>query len=166
MSKDVVEKGKFVSLSYSIAAPDGEVLEMQDLPIGYVYGSDAQLIGDMERAIAGKKAGDVVALSIPPSEGFGERDENLVFTDDINNVPEDFRRVGAEVQMQSDRGEARTFYVTRIEAGELTVDGNHPLAGKDLNVTVKIHEVRDAMPDETRPRDLHAINMNGPASIN
>lgn len=166
MSEDVVSEGKYVSLSYTIADPTGTVVEHYDLPVGYVYGSDTQLIGGMDEAISGRKAGDEVELSISSEEGFGQRDESLIFTDDISNVPEEFRRIGAEVLMQSDRGEARTFYVTRIEDGKLTVDGNHPLAGKELRVTVKIHEVRDARPGEQRSSGTQAINMPGPASIN
>jgi FKBP-type peptidyl-prolyl cis-trans isomerase SlyD len=166
MSEDVVRNGKYVGLSYTIVDPNGTVVEQHDLPIGYVYGSDTQLIGNMDKAIVGHKAGDEVQLTISPEEGFGERDESLTFTDDIDNVPEEFRRIGAEVQMQNDRGESRTFYVTRIEDGKLTVDGNHPLAGKELLITVKIHEVRDAQPGEDRTSGVHAINMSGPASIN
>jgi FKBP-type peptidyl-prolyl cis-trans isomerase SlyD len=166
MSDDVVCDGKYVTLSYTIVDPQGTVVEHHDLPIGYVYGSDTQLIGNLDKAIVGRREGEEVELTIPPEEGFGERIENLTFTDDINNVPEEFRRIGAEVQMQNDRGEARTFYVTRIEDGKLTVDGNHPLAGKELQVTVKIHEVRDTQPGEERTTGIHAINMAGPSSIN
>lgn len=166
MSDEVVCNGKYVSLSFTILGPAGDMVEQHGLPVGYVYGSDTQLIGSMDSAIAGKKAGDVVTLTIPPAEGFGERDESLIFTDDLKNVPEEFRQLGAEVPMQNDRGESRTFYVTSIENGELTVDGNHPLAGKDLQVTVRIHEVRDVLPGEDRTSSIQAINMNGPVSIN
>ena len=166
MSEDVVSIGKFVSLSYTIVDPTGTLVEQYDQPIGHIYGSDTQLIGSIEQAIHGRKAGEEVQLTISPEEGFGARDESLTFTDDIKNVPEEFRRIGAEVQMQSDRGESRIFYVTQIDDEKLTVDGNHPLAGKELQVRVKIHEVRDARPDEVRASGAHAISMSGPASIN
>jgi len=52
--------------------------------------------------------------------------------------------LGAEVQMQNEMGEIKSFFVTKIEDGKLTVDGNHPLAGKELKVHIKILEVRDA----------------------
>ena len=57
----------------------------------------------------------------------------------------------AEVQMQNESGEAKTFYVTKIEDQKLTVDGNHPLAGKALKVQVKILEVRDATIEDCTP---------------
>jgi FKBP-type peptidyl-prolyl cis-trans isomerase SlyD len=166
MSDDVVRNGKYVTLSYTMLGDQGQVVEQHDRPVGYVHGSDTQLIGDLDKAIAGLRAGDEVELTVPAEQAFGLRDESLTFTDDLENVPAEFRRIGAEVPMQNDRGESRTFYVTRIEDGELTVDGNHPLAGRDLTVRVKIHEVRDAQPGEARVSGIHAIHMPGPSTIN
>ena len=57
-------------------------------------------------------------------------------------MPPQFRHVGAEVPMQNDRGETRTFFVTRIEDGKLTVDCNHPFAGKTLIFAVTITDIR------------------------
>jgi FKBP-type peptidyl-prolyl cis-trans isomerase SlyD len=70
------------------------------------------------------------------------------------------------VQMQNDQGETRSFFITRIENGEVTVDGNHPLAGKHLKVRVTIQEVRDARPGEEQVSGIHAVQMTGPGSIN
>jgi FKBP-type peptidyl-prolyl cis-trans isomerase SlyD len=98
----------------------------------------------MDAAIRGKAAGDEVDFVLPPDAGFGSHDPDLTFTDDINNVPPQFRQIGAEVQMQNAAGEVKSFYVTRIENGRLTVDGNHPMAGKSLRIHVRIHEVREA----------------------
>ncbi|MBA1329906.1 peptidylprolyl isomerase, partial [Candidatus Endoriftia persephone str. Guaymas] len=74
----------------------------------------------------------------------------LTFTDDLENVPPEFRKLGAEVQMQNSEGETKSFFVTKIEDGKLTVDGNHPLAGKRLLVKVKILEVRDATREDAQ----------------
>jgi FKBP-type peptidyl-prolyl cis-trans isomerase SlyD len=68
--------------------------------------------------------------------------------------------------MQNDTGEAKTFYVSNIEDGKLTVDGNHPLAGKTLTVSIKILEVRDAKSGEEKTSGIHSVNMQGPSSIN
>jgi FKBP-type peptidyl-prolyl cis-trans isomerase SlyD len=144
MSEQVISDGKYVTLTYSITDGSGNVLEQTDLPVGYVHGGHMELIGGMDEAIAGKRAGDEVEIEVSPRDGFGEHDPELTFTDDIANVPPQFRRLGAEVQMQNEVGEVKTFYVTEIEGGRLTVDGNHPLAGKHLRVHVTIREVRDA----------------------
>lgn len=166
MSKQVVEPGKYVSLTYSICDERGEVLEQYDLPVGFVYGSDTELIGGMDHAIRGKAAGESVEVTVPPEDGFGPHDPTLTFTDDLANVPPEFHRLGAEVNMQNEVGDMKTFYVTRIEDGKLTVDGNHPLAGKPLLVRVNILEVRDAEPGEEQTSGIHAAGVQGSCSIN
>ena len=145
---EVIRPGKYVSLTYRIADGSGSILEQTDLPVGYIHGGQTELIGGMNDAVEGKRAGDQVDLTVPPELGFGHHDQSLTFTDDIENVPPEFRQIGAEVQMSNDSGEVRTFYVTRIQDGKLTVDGNHPLAGKELKVHVEIREVRDPTQEE------------------
>lgn len=166
MSENRVQPGKYVSLTYSICDDRGEVLEQYDLPVGFVYGSDTELIGGMDRAIRGKLAGETVEMTVPPEDGFGPHDPSLTFTDDIENVPPEFRYLGAEVSMQNEDGDLKTFYVTRIEDGQLTVDGNHPLAGKPLLVRVNILEVRDAEPGEEFTSGIHAAGAQGSCAIN
>lgn len=167
MTSEKVNVGKYVSLSYTIVDDTGEVVEQHDLPIGFVYGSETELIGGMDQAVFGKSAGDEVEVELSPDQAFGDHDPDLTFTDDIDNVPPEFRRLGAEVQMQSESGETKSFYVTKIEDGKLTVDGNHPLAGKTLTVQVKILEVRDAKPGEDKVSGIHATQTPaGSSSIN
>ena len=166
MSEDTVQPGKYVALTYTILDEQGNVVEQHDMPIGFVYGSDTELIGNMDKAVAGKRQGDQVEVKVPPAQGFGDHDPDLTVTDKLENVPPQFHRLGAEVQMQNDSGEVKSFFVTRIEDGELTVDGNHPLAGKELLVRVMITEVRDAKPGEERVSGIHAVQMQGPATIN
>jgi len=85
---------------------------------------------------------------LPPEKALGYHDTAMTFTDDIANVPPEFRRVGAEVEMQNDRGETRSFFVSKIEADKLTVDGNHPFAGKTLTYAVTVADIRDASEEE------------------
>lgn len=159
MSNEIITTGKFVSLTYSICDPDGNVLEQSDLPVNYIHGGETELIGGMDTAVAGKRAGDEVSITVSPEDGFGDHDPDLTFTDDIENVPPQFRQLGAEVQMQNESGEVKSFFVTSIENGKLTVDGNHPLAGKTLKVNVKILEVRDATRED-------AMNVGAQAQSN
>jgi len=162
MSDQVITNGKLVSLTYTILDEDGKVLEQNDLPVSYIHGGQTELIGGMDRAVAGKRAGDRVELTISPDDAFGAHDPDLTFTDDIDNVPPQFRILGAEVPMQSESGEVKTFYVTKIEHGRLTVDGNHPFAGKTLKVHVNIKEVRDPTPQEVSE---DAMSSSAPTSI-
>ncbi len=166
MTEQIIEPGKYVALTYTIVDEHGTVVEQHDVPIGFVYGSDTELIGNMDKAVAGKRVGDQVEVEVPPDQGFGPHDPDLTFTDDIDNVPPQFRVLGAEVQMQNDQGETKSFFVTKIEDGQLTVDGNHPLAGKALTVRVTITDVRDARPGEEKVSGIHAVEMPGPNSIN
>jgi FKBP-type peptidyl-prolyl cis-trans isomerase SlyD len=143
MSDPLIRAGKLVALTYRIEDGQGTILEQTDIPVSYIHGGQTELIGGMDAAVDGRCAGDEVELVLGPDQGFGPRDPNLTFTDVLENVPPEFRFVGAQVQMENEAGETRQFHVTRIEDGKLTVDGNHPLAGKTLRVHVRIEEVRD-----------------------
>ena len=166
MTDEIIKPGKYVALTYAIVDEQGDVIEQHDVPIGFVYGSDTELIGSMDKAVGGRRAGDEVEVKVPAEQGFGPHDPNLTFVDDIENVPPQFRQIGAEVQMQNDKGEAMVFHVTRIEDDKVTIDGNHPLAGKALTVRVTITEVRDALSGEDQVSGIHAVQMQGPTSIN
>jgi FKBP-type peptidyl-prolyl cis-trans isomerase SlyD len=166
MSEEIVKPGKYVGVTYVIRDDAGNVVEQHDVPLGFVYGSDTELIGGMDKAVVGKKVGDRVEVNISPDQAYGERDESLTFTDDVENVPEQFRRIGAEVQMQNEAGEIKSFFVTEIADGQLTVDGNHPLAGKQLIVQVTIAEVRDARPGEDKVSGIHAVQAQAHPTLN
>jgi len=160
MSKTTIEKDKFVSLTYTITDASGEVLEYIDLPIQYVHGRDRQVVEKIENALLGKQQGDELSVSLSTEEGFGEYQEELTFTDEIDNVPAQFHQIGAEIEFQNDQGETKIFRVAKIEDGKLTVDGNHPFAGKAITYNIKVVEVRDATAEElasgiTNPPQLH-----------
>ena len=130
MSEAVVSKHKVVSIVYQIRNEAGDIMEQIDYPVSYVHGGPSDLIQKVESALEGAAVGDSVEVVLEPDEAFGDHNPALTFTDDLENVPPQFRRVGAEVEMQNDDGELRTFFVAKIEGGKLTVDGNHPMAGK------------------------------------
>ncbi|CAK0742413.1 Peptidyl-prolyl cis-trans isomerase [Gammaproteobacteria bacterium] len=150
VSDDVerVRDGKWVSLTYSMSDIQGRVLEQSDIPVHYLHGGDQEIIGGLDAAMLHKAAGDILEMNVSPEQGFGPHDPALTFTDEIDNVPPQFRHVGAEVEMQNEAGESRLFRVTHMENGRLTIDGNHPLAGKALRVRVRIEAVRDARPGD------------------
>jgi len=148
MNHQVVQSGLVVYITYSILDQAGNVVEQHDLPVGYVQGGNSGLLPSIESAVAGKKIGDQVEVTLAPQDAFGERDPDLAFTDDIDNVPPQFRHVGAQVQMSNEAGESQTFYVTKIEDGKLTVDGNHPLAGQNATCVVNIRDIREATAEE------------------
>ena len=148
MSDPVVSKYKVVAITYSIIDESGAILEQSDIPVYYVHGGPNDMFPDIEAALDGCTLGDSVEVVLPPERAFGYHDNSMTFTDDIANVPPEFRRVGAEVEMQNDRGETRSFFVSKIEADKLTVDGNHPFAGKTLTYAVTVADIRDASEEE------------------
>ena len=148
MTEQFVEQHKVVSFIYSIVDESGELLEQSDLPISYVHGGKHDLFEKVAQGLAGAVVNDTVEVSLIPEEAFGAHDPDLTYTDGIENVPEEFRSVGAEVEMMNDQGDSRKFTVTRIEDGKLTVDGNHPMAGKAITFRIKVIEIRDATPEE------------------
>jgi FKBP-type peptidyl-prolyl cis-trans isomerase SlyD len=145
---DTITRNKFVSLIYTVTDDNNDILERNDMPVNYIHGRDNQVIEKIEKALEGCQQGDEISVELSPEEGFGEHQPELTFTDDINNVPNEFRHIGAEVEFQNDKGESRMFRVSKIEDGKLTVDGNHPFAGKVITYNIKVNEVRDATPDE------------------
>ena len=145
---DTIKKDKFVALTYTITDENSEILERIDIPIKYIHGRDSQVIEKIENALEGCASGDEISVELLPSEGFGDHQPELTFTDDIDNVPSEFRHIGAEVEFQNDKGETKIFRVTTIEDGKLTVDGNHPFAGKTVTYNITIADVRDATPEE------------------
>ena len=155
-----ISRNKVVYITYSILDDAGQVFEQHDLPVGYVHGVNSPLLEKIETALQGHNTGDRIEVLVTPEEGFGPHRPELTFTDDIENVPPEHRRIGAEVQFDGEHGNSLTMRVTRIENGKLTVDGNHPLAGKTVQYVVNVAAVRDATGDEIAsglPND--AINM-------
>lgn len=145
---DTIKRDKFVSLTYTITDEHNDILERIEMPVNYVHGRDSQVIEKVEKALEGCAQGDEISVELSPDEGFGEHQAELTFIDQIDNVPPEFRHIGAEVEFQNDKGESRMFRVTNIEDGKLTVDGNHPFAGKVITYNIKVAAVRDATPDE------------------
>lgn len=151
MSSATIEDGKYVELSYRVNDRDsGQLLTRVEFPLGYVHGHNEILAPAVHAQLAGRRAGEVIQVPIDGHAIFGPRDESLVFTDRIDNVPEEYRELGTSILMENDRGQTRSFLVTRIDGETLTVDGNHPLCGRDVVFTLEILSVRDATDEETR----------------
>ena len=148
MADQFIEQNKVVSFVYTIVDTSGTLLEQSDIPISYIHGGKHDLFEKVEQALDRAAVSDTVEVTLTPEEGFGVHDPDLTYMDDIENVPEEFRRLGAEVEMMNDQGDSKKFTVTRIEDGKLTVDGNHPMAGKTIIFRINVTGIRDATPEE------------------
>ena len=146
---ETIQDGKFVELTYQVIdRKSGQVLTGVEFPLGYVHGHNEILAPAVHEELEGKAAGNVIEVPIDGNRIFGPRDESLVFTDRIDNVPEEYRQVGTSILMENDRGEARSFLVTRVDHETLTVDGNNPLCGREVVFRLEVLAVRDATDEE------------------
>ena len=148
---EVIQDGKFVELTYQVTdRKSGHVLTRVEFPLGYVHGHNEILAPSVHKQLEGRSVGDVIEVPIDGNQIFGLRDESLVFSDHIENVPEEYRQVGTSILMENDRGQTRSFLVTHLDDERLTVDGNNPLCGREVVFTLEILTVRDATDEETR----------------
>ena len=146
---EIISINKFVELTYRIIdQSNGEVIEQVKEPLGYVQGDNSLLFNQVTKELEGKCVGDEVEILLKAEDAFGKKADELIFTDDIDNVPMEYRHLGANVTMQNDKGGTKDFVVSSIENGKLTIDGNHPLAGRDIIFFVEVLSIRDATADE------------------
>ena len=146
---NTIADDKFVELSYKITdQKTDEVLVATEYPIGYVHGANDILSPDILEELKGKSTGDIVEVPIDCNQLYGPRDEGLVFTDHIKNVPEEYREVGTTIVMESENGNKRDFIVTQVNETALTIDGNNPLCGRKVKFTLTVLSVRDATSEE------------------
>ncbi len=148
MSK-TIQDNKFVELTYEVTdQKTGHVLSTVEFPLGYIHGHNEILAPSVHSQLKGKAEGDVIEVPIDCDQIYGPRDETLVITDTIENVPEEYRKVGTSIIMENESGGTRTFIVTRADDKTLTIDGNNPLCGRQVIFTLKILTVRDATSEE------------------
>jgi FKBP-type peptidyl-prolyl cis-trans isomerase SlyD len=146
-----IQDGKFVELTYKVIdRKSGHVLTGVEFPLGYVHGHNEILAPSIHKELEGRCAGDVIEVPIDGNRIFGARDESLVFTDHIENVPEEYRQVGTSILMEGERGQTRSFIVTRMDDETLTVDGNNPLCGREVVFKLEVLTVRDATDEEMK----------------
>jgi len=149
MSEQVVSKHKVVSFTFYITDVTGKTVERSGMPFEYLHGApNSHMFPKVEAALEGKKVGDTVDVTLEPKDAFGQHDPSLTFTDDLDNIPKEFRFVGATPVFHNDKGEAMHLVVTKIEDGKITLDANHPYAGKVVNFHVTVDGIRDAQESE------------------
>jgi len=148
---EVIQDGKFVELTYQVADKKlGHVLTGVEFPLGYVHGHNEILAPSVHRKLDGRCAGDVIEVSIDGNRIFGPRDESLVFTDRLENVPAEYRQIGISILAENEKGQTLSFIVTRMDDETLTFDGNNPLCGRDVVFRLAVLTVRNPTDDEMK----------------
>lgn len=147
--KQTIRDDTFVELSYRVLdQKTGNVLTAVEFPLGYVHGHNSVLDPHVMAELEGRSVGETISVSIDCSDLYGARDESLVITDLIENVPEEYREVGMQILMQNEKGETKTFFVTRMDDKTLTIDGNHPLCERQVIFELEVLSVREATDEE------------------
>ncbi len=148
-SKDIISDGKYVELKYQVVdEKTNQVLTAVEFPLGYVHGVNTVLAPVVMNELEGKAAGETIEVPIDCNQLYGPRDESLVITDYIENVPEEYREVGTQILMENDKGQTKSFLVTRVDKKTITFDGNNPLCGREVIFRLEILAVRDATEEE------------------
>lgn len=157
-----VADGTVVSFHYKLTDMEGETLDSSEgeEPLTYLHGHE-NIISGLEGALEGREAGDKFQVEVGPEGGYGERDDDLVETVDRSNFEVPGRlEPGMQFRAQFAGGE-RIVTVQDIEGDDVTVDGNHPLAGQTLLFEVEVTEVREATAEEISHGHVHAHGDHG-----
>lgn len=138
----MIENGKVVSVHYVGKFTDGEVFDSSEgrEPLQFQVGS-GQLIPGFESAIIGKVVGDKVTANIAPEEGYGLVREDLIVSVPLDKMPGDVE-VGQALEAQGDNGQSAQVFVKEVNEDNVIIDGNHPLAGKDLVFEIEVVEIQ------------------------
>ncbi len=147
---------KVVSFHYTLKDAKGQTLESSigEEPLSYLEGV-GQIIPGLEDALKGLKAGDKKSVHVPAAQAYGEFSKDLIVEVPRENIPKKDVEVGDRFHADNGGGPSQVVVVTKVTDSTITVDGNHPLAGQDLNFDVEISEVRDATKDEVQHGHAH-----------
>ena len=146
----VVAKDKVVAIDYTLKDPDGQILDQSEdgQPLSYLHGA-GMIIEGLEAALEGKSTDDALQVVVEPTDGYGEFDEGLrqqVPRSEFADI-EDLE-VGMQFRVNAEDDEFIVVTVVDVNDDEVTVDGNHQLAGITLHFDVKVREIRDATEEE------------------
>jgi FKBP-type peptidyl-prolyl cis-trans isomerase SlyD len=150
-----IEKHKVVGIDYTLTIESGQVVDQskEGFPLYFIQGI-GNLIPGLEEALEGKKTGDTLKVSIPPSKGYGDKQEEMIQKVEIAAFGDQPVAVG--MQFTASAGDHQyNVMVTDVSATHVTVDANHPLAGQTLHFDVTVQEIRDALPDEISHGHVH-----------
>jgi FKBP-type peptidyl-prolyl cis-trans isomerase SlyD len=146
---ELIDDNKYVELMYKVIdTKTGNILTEVEFPLGYVHGVNEVLAPAVMAELEGKAAGEVIEVPIDCNQIYGPRDEALVITDYLDNVPEEYREIGTAILMENQQGKTKSFLVTRIDGSMITIDGNNPLCGREVIFRLEILLVREATDDE------------------
>jgi peptidylprolyl isomerase len=137
------QEGDAVKVHYKGTLTDGTVFDdSHDRgPLEFTIG-EGEIIPGFEKAVTGMSPGETRSAEIPADEAYGEEREELVATIDRSEFPDDVEpEVGQRLEIRQEEGPPLVVTVTEVAESEVTLNGNHPLAGEDLNFEIELLEI-------------------------
>lgn len=137
--------GHFVKIQYAIKQPDGRVMgaSSANKPLGFTIGKGKVLKG-LEQGVIGMLAGQSRTITVPPDQGYGQRNPELVITVKKQELPtQNDIKVGRTVQYMNESGAMVNFLIIAADQDTVTLDANHPFAGQELIYEVTMISVED-----------------------
>lgn len=151
-----------VSIHYVLTNSSGEQLDSSrdEDPMVYLHGS-GQIIPGLEAALAGKKLGEKFNIIIEPKDAYGERSDDMLQTVSMSMFENMEGEVKEGMQFHADASNGvNVVTVTKVDGDQVTIDGNHPLAGEALTFDVEVMDVRPATKDELSHNHIHGEGCN------
>jgi len=124
----------------------------------YLHGGHGSLFPKLESALTGLEAGGKASVVLAPADGFGERDPSLVRRESRERLPQGVAVGSALHAGAGEDGHRQVFRVTELSDTEATLDGNHPLAGRTVELRCEVLEVRAATPEEIAHGHVHGAH--------
>lgn len=155
-----IANDKVVIIDYTLTDDHGNVIDTSEGrgALAYLHGA-GNIVPGLENALAGKTAGDEMAVAVAPEEGYGRRDDSRTQAIPRDMFPTDEPlEPGMRFHAQSPEGGMLIVTVVSVDGDNVIVDGNHPLAGMTLNFNVKVVDVRDATAEELEHGHVHGTD--------
>ena len=138
------KNGNIVQVHYTGTLKDGTVFDTSvgHEPLEFTLG-EGQMIPGFEQAVLGMKMGESKTVTIPAKDAYGPRRDDLILVIERNQLPENLEpEVGQQLQMQQTNGRTMVVIVTDVSDTTITIDANHPLAGKDLTFEIELVRIQ------------------------
>ncbi len=150
-----IGQDKVVKLHYVLRNDAGEIIDKSeaDEPLAYIHGA-GNIIPGLEEALIGKSVGDKLTVAVPAEKAYGPSDPELIQAVPRRAFEGTEVKPGMRFHAETEDG-PRSVVVTRVQGDMVTIDGNHPLAGQNLNFEVEITEIREANAEELEHGHVH-----------
>jgi FKBP-type peptidyl-prolyl cis-trans isomerase SlyD len=152
-----IAKDTVVTMHYKVVNAQGQLLDKAQEPTSYLHGGYDNTLPKIEEALEGQEVGFATTLNLSAADAFGERDESLVQTISKKDFPPGVK-VGGQLRGRSADGHEQVFNVVKIKGDQVILDANHPWAGQNLSLSLKVLEVRAATAEEVTHRHAHGAH--------